>query len=169
MCERSEHQKPLSFAAFPEIGRFRFRFGSSAPVDAGMNSTTVYRAHLWCRFPSVLCLTQTCHSASPIGLQASRHPLVFIFVGDFRPVWMILFRYVYSNPDVELIPVLHTPICHSYIVSFNIIDCSVYIAIELFDSIGFIPLHRKWNIQSEETFHFQFRWKRKLLYLVIAV
>ena len=40
-----------SFAAFPEIDSvigIRFLFvGSSAPVDAGMNPTTVYRAHLF--------------------------------------------------------------------------------------------------------------------------
>ena len=120
--------------------------------------------------PLVLILAQTCHSASPIGLQANRHPLrSCIFVGDFRPVWMILFRYVYSNPDVELIPVLQTLICHTYVVSFNIDRSIDYIEVELFDSISFIPLHRIWNIQSEITFHFQFRWKRKLLCLVSAV
>ena len=36
-------------------------------------------------------------------------------------------------PSLELLPVLHTPIRHTYVVSFNIIDRSVYIEVELFE------------------------------------
>ena len=46
---------------------------------------------------------------------------------------MILFRYVCSNSDVELIPVLQTPICHTYVVSFNIDRSIDYIEVELFE------------------------------------